>query len=235
LPISTYQRLQVQVNGTALSPLLIGDWMTYTTPLVTLHPGLNQMTLHSLDGCVNVSRDPRCTGPARSGGAECNPTLHWERCLSFLFQNVRFVASESGPAEQPVQAMLDNRIRFLGYDLAGEARPGQSLSVTLYWQAAKAIKQDATIFLHLLGPDGQLLAQHDGVPLKGMYPTSKWITGDVFTYQASIEIPVDALPDKYDLLVGMYTYPNLKRLPVVSDRPHAQDGLVWLQSVEIQR
>jgi hypothetical protein len=79
------------------------------------------------------------------------------------------------------------------------------------------------------------VAQYDGAPLGGLYPTSKWTPGDVFTYPAALEIPNDAPAGKYDLLVGMYSYPDLKRLSVQSDRPHAQDGLVWLQTVDIQR
>jgi hypothetical protein len=31
----------------------------------------------------------------------------------------------------------------------------------------------------------------------------------------------------------MYRYPSLQRLPVDSDRPGSQDGLIWLQDVEI--
>jgi hypothetical protein len=45
-----------------------------------------------------------------------------------------------------------------------------------------------------------------------------------------LEVP----PGEYDLVVGMYTYPDIVRLPVAGDRPYAQDGLVWLQRVEIE-
>jgi hypothetical protein len=230
LPADTEQRLQVEVNGAALPPLVIGDWITYTTPSFTLRHGLNTVTFHSLTGCTNQVRDPRCSSIARAAGAKCNPSLYWERCLSILFQNIRFA-----PRLQPVDVMLDNRVRLQNYDLRGQARPGQSLSITLDWQAVKSLNQDYVIFIHLLGADGQLVAQHDGAPLGGLYPTSKWTPGDVFTYQATLDIPTDALAGKCDLLVGMYSYPDLKRLPVQSDRPYAQDGLVWLQTVDIQR
>jgi hypothetical protein len=230
MPIDAEQRLQVEINGTALPPLVIGDWITYTTPSFSLRPGLNTITFHSLTGCTNQVRDPRCSSIARSAGAECNPSIYWERCLSILFQNIRFAL-----AMQPVDVTLDNRVRLQSYELSGQARPGKPLSITLDWQAVKSMKQDYVIFIHLLGADGRLVAQHDGAPLGGLYPTSKWTPGDVFTYPAALEIPNDAPAGKYDLLVGMYSYPDLKRLSVQSDRPHAQDGLVWLQTVDIQR
>jgi len=234
LPLLPPQRLQVEVNGVPLPPLAIGDWMTYTTPLFTLQAGVNRISLNTLAGCTAFVGDPRCMGPARAAGADCNPYLRVERCLSILFQNVRFLPATVGPAEHPLDVVLGERIHLLGWDLQGFPVPGQPLSLTLYWQALDAIEQDYVIFVHLLGSDGHLLAQNDAPPLNGIYPTSQWIAGDVFTHQATLTIPADAPPGKYNLLVGMYTYPDLARLPVASDRPHAQDSLIWLQDVEIR-
>lgn len=233
LPLSTSQRLQIEANGTPLPPLVVGDWMTYTTPLLALRPGLNQITFRALNGCTPFVGDPRCTGPARAAGAHCNPYLRQERCLSILYQNIHFLPATAGPAENPLDIVLGERIRFLGYDLDGSAAPGQTLSLTLYWQALEANDQDYTIFVHLLGPDGDLLAQHDAPPLDDTYPTSRWVAGDVFLHRATLTIPAAVSPGRYDLLAGMYTYPDIKRLPVASDRPYARDGLIWLQSVEI--
>lgn len=174
-------------------------------------------------------------GPARTAGAGCSPYLRLERCLSILFQNIRFQPTTTGPAESPLDVVLGDHVRFLGYDIGETPVAGQSLSLTLYWQALDAVKQDYTIFVHLLGSDGNLLAQHDAPPIEGLYPTSQWIVGDIFSHQITFYIPEDAPPGQYELLTGMYIYPDLTRLPVSSDRPYAQDGLIWLQSVEIQQ
>lgn len=236
LPFAEPQRLQIEVNQTPLPPLVIGEWATYTTPSFTLWPGLNQITLRAMNGCQRFVGDPRCGGvalAASGGDSECAPHLDYERCLGVLLQNVRFQAITDGPADIPLDVVLGDQVRLLSYDLAGPVVSGERLSLTLYWQALRSPSEDYTVFVHLLGADGSLLTQHDAPPLHGVYPTSRWVPGDVFTQRIDLAIPADAQPGTYDLLVGMYTYPDVIRLPVASDRPHAQDGLVWLQSVEI--
>lgn len=232
LPLAVPQRLLVEVNREPLAPLVIGEWITYTTPAFTLQPGLNQIALRALGGCSRFVGDPRCAGvtlAAAGDRAGCSPYITAERCLSVLFQDVRVVSA----TVQPVEAVLGERVRLVGYDLVGTPAPGQTLTLTLYWQALRPMAEDYTIFVHLLGPDGALLAQHDAPPLGGVYPTSRWVAGDVFTQRVSLTIPPDARAGKYELLAGMYTYPDLVRLPVAADRPYARDGLVWVQSVEI--
>ncbi|MBN1812085.1 MAG: hypothetical protein JXA14_09645 [Anaerolineae bacterium] len=237
LPFAAPQRLQIEVNREPLPPLVIGDWITYTAPSVTLQPGLNQISMRALDGCTSYAGDPRCSGVTRGVAGEdagCSRYVQGERCLGVLFQAVRFTEA----ADQPLDVDLGDQIRLLGYDLIplpdreglGE---GKSLSLTLYWQALHPPQDDYTVFVHLLDFDGNLAAQHDGLPLNGIYPTSEWAVGDIFTQQVDLEIPSGTQAGVYDLAVGMYTYPDIVRLPISGDRPYARDGLVWLQSVQI--
>lgn len=235
LPAVGPQRLQVGINDTNLPPLVIGDWTTYTLPTLTLRAGLNHVTLRALNDCALYDIDPRCIGSARASGADCNPSLHWNRCLSILVQSIRFLPDAIGPAENPIEAMLGDEIRFLGYDLQSSPTPGRPLLLNLYWQAVDTVEQDYIIFTHLLGPDQILQAQQDASPMNGFYPTSRWMPGDIFLYQASLEVPASIPPGRYELLVGMYTYPDINRLPVTADRPYAEWNLVWLQSVEIHQ
>ncbi|MDY7078256.1 MAG: hypothetical protein SXV54_15175 [Chloroflexota bacterium] len=240
LPFITPQRLQIEVNKAPLSPLVIGEWITYTTSSFDLQPGINQITLQALGGCSRFVGDPRCSGVSlaitRAGhpDPECAPYLDTERCLGILFQDIRFSPNTTTPASHPLDVVLGDQARLVGYDLSPpHPTPGQHLTLVLYWQALQEIEKDYTIFVHLLGSDGNLLAQHDAPPVSGVYPTSQWIVNDIFTQQISLHIPPDTPPGDWDLLVGMYTYPDLTRLPVTSDRPHAQDGLIWLESVNI--
>jgi hypothetical protein len=238
LPLGSPQRLQIEVNQEPLPPLVIGEWITYTAPGVTLQPGLNQITLRALDGCTSYVGDPRCGGVMRGVAGEdagCSRYIEGERCLSVLFQDVRFTEA----VDQPLEVDLGDQIRLLTYNLVlppprGVLEGDKSLTLTLHWQALHPPQGDYTVFVHLLDADGDLVAQHDGLPMDGVYPTSEWIVGDTFTQQIKLTIPPDAPSGTYDLVVGMYTYPDIVRLPVASDRPYAQDGLVWLQAVEIE-
>jgi hypothetical protein len=238
LPLSNPERMRIEVNGSLLTTLVIGDWITYTTASFELQPGLNPIHFRPLDGCSDVVGDPRCAGVARAAarGAESECLLYgqWERCLSILFQDIRFVPGKAALNDRPPGIVLDDQVRFLGHDISGYPGPGQQISLTLYWQAINPPEGDYTIFVHLLGPDGNLVAQHDTLPLDGLYPTSEWVVDDVFAHHATLQLPSNIPAGSYDLLAGMYTYPNIVRLPVASDRPYAQDGLIWLQSIEIE-
>jgi hypothetical protein len=237
LPFDAPKRLQIEVNREPLAPLVIGDWITYTTPAISLQPGLNQISLRALEGCKRYDGDPRCGGVVRGTAGEasgCSRYVQGERCLSVLFQDVRFVSTTSDLLARRLDVDLGEQIRLVRYDLV--TRPtareidGASLFLSLQWQALCSPQDDYIVFVHLLDSEGNLAAQYDAPPLQGLYPTSKWVVGDLFTQQIALAAPAG----KYDLVVGMYTYPHIVRLPVASDRPYAQDGLVWLQSVKIK-
>ncbi|MFQ6101960.1 MAG: hypothetical protein ACE5OS_12115 [Anaerolineae bacterium] len=51
--------------------------------------------------------------------------------------------------------------------------------LTTYWRAEADIETDATVFVHLVDPDGVLVAQADGYPLLGMLPFWLWEPGQV--------------------------------------------------------
>ncbi|MBN1139796.1 MAG: hypothetical protein JXM73_24710, partial [Anaerolineae bacterium] len=132
------------------------------------------------------------------GGSAAIPTLPGDLALS-----------------HPLLATLGNQVRFLGYDLSSDTvQAGDAFSVTLYWQALRPMEIGYHVFTHLAMPSGKVVAQQDGVPRQGAYPTDLWQTGEVVadTYQVTVDPAV--APSAYELEVGMYRLENLKRLPV---------------------
>jgi hypothetical protein len=121
------------------------------------------------------------------------------------------LSSEELPtAKRPAQYILDNAI---GLDRVqfSETR-GNSLSLTLTWQSLRAMPYDATMFVHLKGADGRVLAQTDRQPLNGRFPTSLWLPGQVITDTVSLSLPSDLPNGPLVLNLGMYTWPSLQRL-----------------------
>jgi 4-amino-4-deoxy-L-arabinose transferase-like glycosyltransferase len=115
----------------------------------------------------------------------------------------------------PMEATLGGQVRFLGYDLSTDTlQVGETLTLTLYWQALRPIELSYHVFNHLTGPQGEVVAQKDGVPRQGAYPTNLWQTGEVVidTYQVTVD-PA-AAPGQYKLETGLYRLESLKRLPV---------------------
>jgi hypothetical protein len=108
---------------------------------------------------------------------------------------------------------LGEAIRLMGYDLELD----EALKVTLYWEAKRAPEADYTVFVHLLGPDGRMLAQHDGPPREGAYPTSWWLPEQVIIDRHTIQL-TEPLIGPARLLVGLYDPATLVRLPAYDDQ-----------------
>ena len=116
----------------------------------------------------------------------------------------------------PMSVTLGDQVRFLGYDLPQPAvRPGERLQFTLYWQALRPMDVSYSVFTHLLGPDNEIVAQQDGVPRGGAYPTTAWQPGEVVADTYSFVIPADTDAGSYPLEVGMYRLETATRLPAM--------------------
>jgi hypothetical protein len=112
-------------------------------------------------------------------------------------------------------------------DPADEAMaPGQSVAVSLFWRGLATMDVDYTVFVHVVGPDGQTLTQQDGQPLGGFFPTSFWQPGHGVVDRVMLEIPADAAPGAYDVHVGMYELATLQRLPIARGGEPAGDSVV---------
>jgi hypothetical protein len=135
----------------------------------------------------------------------------------------------------PTDARFSDQIRLLGYDAPDVAMIGSEVHVTLYWEAIRPPDGDYVVFVHLVGADGQPVTSHDGVPMQQRYPTGTWIPGDVVPDMHPLPLKPDALPGTHTLHVGMYSWPNMQRLPVQDRDGVEQPGQsIALQSIEVR-
>jgi hypothetical protein len=86
------------------------------------------------------------------------------------------------------------------------------MSVTLVWVAKADISQDYTVFVHVLSPTGELVAQHDSSP---RLPTSLWLPGTPVIDVHTLGLPADLPSGEYQVRVGLYHWPDMERLPVI--------------------
>jgi hypothetical protein len=118
-----------------------------------------------------------------------------------------------------------------GYDVS---QSEQELTVTLYWQALAPLPLDYTVFVHLIGPDGQKVAQHDGQPWwEVSLPTSTWQPGEILQDKHILSLPPNLPSGDYHLNIGVYYWQTLERLPVMERGAPVKD-FVELGSVTIQ-
>jgi hypothetical protein len=137
----------------------------------------------------------------------------------------------------PMQVNLGDEIIFHGYDLASRAlKPGDTINLTLYWQARKKIDKDYTVFTHLLGPDGRIEAQHDDQPQSGRYPTSIWEAGEIVKDEHQFVIESDASSGRHELKVGLYQLATGERLPVYDPSGvRLVDDAISLETLTVDR
>ena len=82
--------------------------------------------------------------------------------------------------------------------------PGETLSVTLTWQARMPPEQDYTVFVHLVDEGGRIYGYGDGAPREGNYPTRRWEAQEVIVDQHVVRVSADTPPGRYRIKAGLY-------------------------------
>jgi hypothetical protein len=130
---------------------------------------------------------------------------------------------------------LGTQAALMGYDFPQNAvRPGNTLPITLFWQAQARMTENYQVFVHLMGPDGRPVAQGDKSPLDGDWPTSAWEPGQTFRDDYQIQVPEGLAPGAYELRVGLYRLPDFERLPVQGPEGRVADSAIILGQARVQ-
>ncbi len=118
------------------------------------------------------------------------------------------------PFTIPVDATFGDGLHLRGYSLA-------PLETTLVLTPSWNVQTDQAggwyLFVHLLAPNGQRVAQVD-VPLdQGLFPT--WQAGQQFGSPLPIGLPADLPPARYRIVLGLYDPASGVRLPLRTGTP----------------
>jgi len=89
-----------------------------------------------------------------------------------------------------------------------------TFTVQLWWQALEPVETDYAVFVHLVDEAGNILAQGDGVPVDGRYPTSAWDVGESILDSRALVLPPDLQSGEYRLILGLYNPVDGSRLPL---------------------
>jgi len=151
-----------------------------------------------------------------------DPSFWTNQCVAQYFGvQVRAIAPPPSPSSSeltqrtPINAEIGGIAQVLGYNLASASvRPGQALTVTVYWKPINNTDKPYTVFVHLYDPATGVLGQFDGYPGQGQYPTTIWIRGQTFAdiYQVPVHLGLPATSAVLEL--GLYDLDTLQRLPV---------------------
>ncbi len=139
----------------------------------------------------------------------------------------------------PQPVTFADGVRLRGFRLFGEEpgadepvlSPGDTVRLSLYWQASSPTHVPYTVFTHLVGPDGQLYGQWDNPPVRGTYPTTDWSPGENVVDPYEIPVSPAAPPGEYHLLIGLYDPTTGMRLPVLDERGESTGDHVRLAAI----
>jgi 4-amino-4-deoxy-L-arabinose transferase-like glycosyltransferase len=129
---------------------------------------------------------------------------------------------------------LGDQVALLGYNLrTDQVHAGETVGLTLYWQALTEIDVSYTVFTHLLDRDDRIWGQQDSMPGGGQLPTTSWIPGEIIEDDYEIEVSGQARAADYLLEIGMYHWATGRRLPVLDGHGAPQGDRVLLGTVKI--
>jgi hypothetical protein len=114
-------------------------------------------------------------------------------------------------------AQFGDTAELLGYDVQQTDR---DLKLITYWRAGDKVVTPLQLFVHVLGPDGSIVAQQDRLDV----PAYGWHSGDMIAQVHQIDLPPAG--QKYDVAIGFYNPDSGTRLPVTLHGQPDGDRLV---------
>jgi hypothetical protein len=134
----------------------------------------------------------------------------------------------AGSKAVPINATFDSSFSL---DAAEANRiDDKQIKVSLYWHSlVQRPTIDATVFVHLMDQNGQLIGQCDARPWDGQYPTFIWDKDE--TVRTDCVLQVEDV-EGTTLQAGMYTFPGPQNLNATQDGQTINNGVIGLGSLE---
>jgi hypothetical protein len=122
------------------------------------------------------------------------------------------------PAEWPAPLAVFERGVILQSVVVTPTASG--LHVALLWRAQEGVWQtggpDYHVFVQWRGPTEAVLAQDDAPAARALYPTAWWRGGEAVWDLHELTLASTERPPESELIIGMYDYPSLTRLQLLT-------------------
>ena len=117
-------------------------------------------------------------------------------------------------------SVFTSGIRLLGYSIT--EYEASEISFTLYWYAESTITNDLTVFVHMIDSSGDIVAQADGPPSHGYWPTSEWEPGIAVSDHHNLVHDIDTSREAHTIVIGLYDPASGLRVPAYNS-----SGVAW--------
>src|SRR5688500_10507674 len=151
-----------------------------------------------------------------------------------------YIVSEVPKEAKRLDTDFDGKVRLIGYELspAKPVKPGQRVTLTLYWQSTKPVEPGYSLFTHVrdgsgervesLDEEGPLREPREGRPA---LPPEAWKTGKVYVDELRFKVPKRVKTDKIEVVAGVAR--KDERLNVISGEKDGE-GAAKIVSIEVK-
>ncbi len=146
------------------------------------------------------------------------------------YHSTGFVAE---PAEAQVFADFGDQIALIGYTASQQTvRPGETITIDLYWKALNQLSINYQVFVHLQAEDGFLVSQSDKIN-PGDFPTRRWPPDRYVLDRHYVTVPEGRQPGVYTISVGLWVQTEGWRLPLMENGRQIGDNYplltIWVE------
>jgi len=105
--------------------------------------------------------------------------------------------------ERPAALRFDGLAELIGSGpVSPRARPGETITLSLYWRALGPADRSLQTYLHSAGSD---VVRRDSIPATGNLLATDWRAGETWAEHFTVTIPADAAPQQVvPLVAGLY-------------------------------
>jgi hypothetical protein len=156
----------------------------------------------------------------------------WAQIGAFTRGGRYLVPGTSDPAASPMDANFAEGIHLIESQISNRK---SQVSVVLEWVTAVPIPRDYTVFVHLVAPDGTIVAQSDAQPSWVVpWPTSHWLPGHTVLDGHRLPLPANLAPGRYQVRAGLYYWETLEKLPLLDKTMLPISDYVVLGEIQIE-
>ena len=138
---------------------------------------------------------------------------------------------------QPAAITFGPALRLVEWGALTQGRagfePGEVLPLALRWQAAATPGADDNVGVYLLDAAGGVAAQRDSQPVNGFRPMTSWRPGETVLDLHGLVLPADLAAGEYRVMLAVYDWRSVQRLPAAGPAGAFTDDLALLGSIVV--
>jgi len=150
-----------------------------------------------------------------------------------------YIVSDVPKETIKLDADFDGKVKLIGYELSPQkpVKPGQRVTLTLFWQSTKPVEEGYRLFTHVLDGSGERIETLDDEgplrePREGRpsLPPEAWQAGKIYVDELRFKVPKGVKTEKIDVVAGIAK--KDQRLPLLAGEKDS-DGAAKVVSISV--